>query len=117
LLKGFGLSVVSARNGEELIEVMKRAEPIDLALVDYHLDDGVLGLDLIQTHLEVVTKPFPVIIVTADDSDGIKNTVAAAGFRFMSKPVNPGRLRAVIAALLKRAKPQAAVSGVESAAS
>jgi DNA-binding response OmpR family regulator len=58
-----------------------------------------------------------VIIVTADDSDEIKNTVAAAGFRFMSKPVNPGRLRAVIAALLDRVKPQAAVSGVESAAS
>jgi Na+/proline symporter/signal transduction histidine kinase len=117
LLKGFGLSVISARNRDELIEVMKRAEPIDLALVDYHLDDGVLGLNLIQTHLEGVTRPFPVIIVTADDSDEIKNTVAAAGFRFMSKPVNPGRLRAVIAALLDRVKPQAAVSGVESAAS
>ena len=117
LLEGYGLSAISARNAEDLMSLLGCPDAIDVALVDYHLDDGALGLNVIQSYLECDVKPFPVIIVTADDSDEIKEAVASAGFRFMSKPVNPGRLRAVIAALLERVERQPNESGGESAAS
>jgi hypothetical protein len=49
LLEGYGLSPIPARNAEDLKSLLDHPEPIDVALVDYHLDDGALGLNVIQT--------------------------------------------------------------------
>jgi DNA-binding response OmpR family regulator len=43
----------------------------------------------------------PCIIISADDSDVIRDRAKAAGYRFLPKPVNAARLRALILALTR----------------
>jgi DNA-binding response OmpR family regulator len=44
----------------------------------------------------------PCIIISADDSDAIRDRARAAGFRFLPKPVDPARLRALVLALTRQ---------------
>jgi DNA-binding response OmpR family regulator len=43
----------------------------------------------------------PCVIISADDSDVIRDRAKAVGFRFLSKPVNAARLRALVLALTR----------------
>jgi DNA-binding response OmpR family regulator len=44
----------------------------------------------------------PCIIISADDGESVREESRRAGFRFLAKPVNVARLRALILALTAR---------------
>ena len=101
LLTGMGLEVTVATNQRDLMDLSPAvAQSIDMALIDFHLDDGVRGVEVVSEWLSQLGKTIPVVVISADDSDSVRNAVAHAGFRFMPKPVNVGRLRALVSALL-----------------
>jgi signal transduction histidine kinase/Na+/proline symporter len=103
LLTGMGLEVVALANERDLMALpIEVAQSIDVALADYHLDDGVCGVEVVTQWLTGVGKQMPVVVISADDSDAVRKTVAEAGFRFIPKPVNVGRLQALISALLHK---------------
>ena len=103
LMMGMGLEVTPLTNDHDLVNMPSEvAHSIDVVLVDYHLDDGIRGVEVITRWLNVIGKPLPVIVISADDSDSVRKDVAQAGFRFMPKPVNVGRLQALVSALLSR---------------
>ena len=69
---------------------------------DYHLDDGVTGLQL-HEELGLEAGFRPCIIITADHDPAIRATVEAAGCFLLYKPLKPLALKAMMARLLTHA--------------
>lgn len=74
-------------------------EPVQLIIVDYHLDDGN-GIDLAHElikHWQVVV---PCIICSADTSEAVRQHCSDAGFSFIKKPLKALALKRLIKQLL-----------------
>jgi DNA-binding response OmpR family regulator len=69
--------------------------------VDYHLDDGVNGLDVAKTISVGRANPLPTLMITANYSDELKNQVKDDGILLLHKPVKPMKLKTSIHYLLK----------------
>ena len=76
--------------------------PIDLILADYHLTDGVDGLQASQQLRAVRNGLPPVAMITADGSSELKQQARALGYPVLHKPVRPAALRALLTARLRR---------------
>lgn len=68
----------------------------DLLVVDYHLDNGLCGLDVVDAVRAATGRPVPTIITTADHSPEVEARVGARGFLLLRKPLKPAELRALI---------------------
>ena len=73
-----------------------------MLLVDYHLDDGATGIDAVRAVREEIGQVVPVIVVTADHTDGVADAVREEGLRLLHKPLKPAALRALMTSLLSR---------------
>ena len=73
-----------------------------MLVVDYHLDDDVTGVEVVRELREHAGKSIPVIIVTADHSDPVRNEVRDAGYALLHKPIKPAALRALMSRILSR---------------
>lgn len=101
LLLTMGARVATAANRQELLSHFDRQGRPDIVLADYHLDGGDTGIEAV---LEAQKSPgvrVPCVIISADDSDVIRDRAKAVGFRFLSKPVHAARLRALVLALTR----------------
>lgn len=95
LLEGFGAKAIAVADRQTLLSTLVCITP-DLILADYHLDRDDTGIEA----LAVAPDPLPpVVVLSADDSDEVREQVRSAGYRFLPKPVNVARLRALILAL------------------
>jgi signal transduction histidine kinase/CheY-like chemotaxis protein len=72
----------------------------DILVLDYHLDDGVCGLDVAAYLRGRSTRPLPAIVTTADHSEAIEARVAEAGAELVHKPVKPAQLRSLLTYML-----------------
>jgi CheY-like chemotaxis protein len=72
----------------------------EIVLADYHLNNGESGLDAVERLRSDVDPRLPAVVVTADHSPAIANTVHAAGCEILLKPVKPAELRALMVHLL-----------------
>ncbi|MFV8819610.1 PAS-domain containing protein [Haliea sp. E17] len=98
LLVDSGARVAAATDRRGLATLLGGERP-DIILADYHLDDGDTGVDaLLAQGMELP----PVVILSADDSEDVRQRVRDTGFRFLPKPVNTARLRALLLALLRQ---------------
>jgi CheY-like chemotaxis protein len=79
-----------------------REETPAVLLVDYHLDDGVTGLEVISALRAEAGERIPAIILTADHSEEVTASVLRAGHTILRKPVRPAALRALINRVLIR---------------
>jgi len=71
-------------------------------LVDYHLDAGVTGLEVIASLRTATNADLPAVILTADHSDEVAERVRNAGHGLLHKPIKPAALRALVTSLLSR---------------
>jgi len=111
LLDRWDCHVLPVRSRLELQRLAPQLErQPDLVVTDYHLDDGVDGLELIAMLRRSFGAELPAIVVSADHTDEVAATVRAAGCEMLRKPVRPATLRALIAHLLT-AVPTLAESG------
>jgi Na+/proline symporter/signal transduction histidine kinase len=101
LLLTMGAKVATAGNREQLLAHMAGGGRPDIILADYHLDDGDTGLNVVLAAGKLNSTDTPCIIISADDSDVIRDRAKAVGYRFLPKPVNAARLRALILALMR----------------
>ncbi len=101
LLSTMGAQARGASNRAELLGLFNEGVRPDIVLADYHLDEGDTGLNAVLEARQRSGWDLPCIIISADDSDVIKDRAKAVGFRFLSKPVNAARLRALILALTR----------------
>jgi DNA-binding NtrC family response regulator len=71
-----------------------------LVLSDYHLDDGKTGLAALEGLQAVSGGQFGGIIISADRKSELQAEVKAQGYGYISKPVKPLKLRALMNSLL-----------------
>ncbi|MFC3852921.1 hybrid sensor histidine kinase/response regulator [Salinispirillum marinum] len=102
LLEAWGCIVVVAHDLANLSAQVNMAQtPVDLLISDYHLDDQVLGIDVINRIQASRAVPVPAMIITADYSRELKEQARAQGIHLVHKPVKPHRLRALMTSLLR----------------
>jgi len=89
LLESWGWQV-HARAG--MIETEELPWPPDAAILDYHLDEGLTGLDVL-CRLRQHNTDIPTAIVTADRDPGLREALQAADVVVLYKPLKPLALR------------------------
>ena len=101
LLEGWGCVVLVANDEGTALEALRQRIP-DLVIADYQLDDGVTGLQLVEALSMASNRDFPVLVITANNTEDIRRLAEEQGHMFMAKPVKPARLRALMSSLLNR---------------
>ncbi|MCB1731032.1 MAG: PAS-domain containing protein [Halieaceae bacterium] len=101
LLVTMGATVTTATDREELLAMLGAGGRPDIVLADYHLNDNDTGLEVVMAARQAGAPDIPCIIISADDSDVIRDRARAVGYRFLSKPVDANRLRALVLALTR----------------
>lgn len=101
LLITMGAQVTTLADKDQLLMALEEGGTPDIILADYHLDNEETGVNVVQAASKRIQQDLPCVVISADDSDVIKARARAAGFRFLAKPVNAARLRALILALIR----------------
>ncbi|MBA4502234.1 hybrid sensor histidine kinase/response regulator [Marinobacterium marinum] len=102
LLGGWGCEVVTAFGLEDLQQRRTiGSDSLDLLIADYHLDNGATGMDLVRDVLQQRTDAPPVLMITANYSNELKQEVREQGYLLMNKPIRPLKLKATLAHLLQ----------------
>ncbi|WP_429023536.1 hybrid sensor histidine kinase/response regulator [Aeromonas allosaccharophila] len=73
-----------------------------LVLSDYHLDDGKTGLEALAALQRVCGDELGGIIISADRKSELQVQIREGGYGYISKPVKPLKLRALMNSLLLR---------------
>ncbi|MEQ1438337.1 PAS domain-containing hybrid sensor histidine kinase/response regulator [Fontimonas sp. SYSU GA230001] len=101
LLESWGCRVVACASlAEAEAHWRGGARAPDLALVDYHLDDGVSGIDALDTLRRTWQREVPGIVVTADHTPQARQAAIDRGYAFLPKPVAIAKLRALVNRIL-----------------
>ncbi len=98
LLSAWGCEPLLATSVEEAVSAIEaKGGEIGLAIVDYHLGDGVDGIEAAVGLRQTCGSKLPIIVVSGDRRREVNKQVSEARCTFLNKPINPARLRAVLA--------------------
>ena len=100
LLGRWGCEVRCAQNQEQALSLIGDGFLPQLVLSDYHLDDGKTGLQALHMIRLAHGNGIGGMIISADRKRGLQTQVRDHGFGFVSKPVKPLKLRALMNSLL-----------------
>jgi two-component system cell cycle response regulator DivK len=101
-LQHMGYFVITAANGEEAVEIAKRAQP-DLILMDLNMPrcDGLAATRLIRKSAKL--RDVPILAVTAYNTRGMKEAAFEAGCNaFITKPIDFKRLEEIVGQFLHK---------------
>lgn len=102
LLEGWDCQVVSAVSLEDLERQLDPASSeVDLILADYHLDNDENGVDVVANINGRRHCPAPVVMITANYTNELKQHIRELGYVLMNKPVKPLKLRSALNHLLR----------------
>ncbi|WP_448095728.1 hybrid sensor histidine kinase/response regulator [Luteibacter yeojuensis] len=107
LLGRWGVDCRLAVDVDTALEILSTTH-VDLILADYHLGDGMDGLEALHLLGTKITSMPPAAMVTADGSTELKQRARTLGYPLLHKPVRPAALRALLVALAKRTGTHAA---------
>lgn len=96
LLSRWGCQVWTARNRQECEALLNNGVRPQIALVDYHLDEGETGTELMAWLRTRLGQPVPGVLISADGRAELIAQVHAAGLDYLPKPVKPAALRALL---------------------
>ena len=99
LLQQWGADVLTAADLEQALSCLQGRAP-DLALVDYHLDDGRTGLEALAALREQFGPGLPALMITADRTEECRQGARSLGVAVLNKPIKAGKLRASLDTLL-----------------
>lgn len=99
-LKSRGHSIVSAASLDQALVVVDKLPRLDLLITDFHLRNGTTGSDVIRCVRETLGEPLPAIILSGDTSAEIENLSHEIDVHFVSKPIDPDSLVALMQDLL-----------------
>ena len=98
LLAKWGCATVCADSGSELLRALAGTTRVpDLLLCDYRLRAGETGLGAVEAVREEFNAEISAAIITGDTGPERLREVEASGYAILHKPVNPARLRALLA--------------------
>ncbi|WP_268800071.1 hybrid sensor histidine kinase/response regulator [Pseudomonas huanghezhanensis] len=96
LLSRWGCQVWTARDRAQCQALLDQGVRPQLALVDYHLDNGETGTQLMAWLRTQMGEPVPGVLISADVRPELIAQVHAAGLDYLAKPVKPAALRALL---------------------
>jgi len=98
LLEKWGVAVIEAATGEEALTLIDDLGILpDAVIADQALGAGMTGLEVLR-HLHARAPGLPARLISADRGEGLADAARAAGVGLLRKPVEPGALRAFLAA-------------------
>ena len=98
LLGDWGFTVDSASGAADARSKCGQCR-FDMLILDYHLDDGATGLDLLR-QLRASGVDAPALLISADHAAELRNAAREAGCELLHKPIRPLALRSVLRRLL-----------------
>jgi len=103
LLGQWGVHVLKAGNSAEATTLCDRSD-VDTVLADYHLGDGVDGIELLQRLRKSRTATLTAALISADHDAELILAARNAGFPLLHKPLRPAALRALLCAFRRQAR-------------
>ena len=107
LLGQWGVRVLKARNGAEATMLCSQSG-VDIILADYHLGDGVDGIELLRRLCRPRRPTLSAALISADHDADLMLAARNAGFPLLHKPLRPAALRALLGAFRQLARNAAA---------
>jgi DNA-binding response OmpR family regulator len=102
LLAQWGVHVLKARNSAEA-ELLCTQSGVDTVLADYHLGDGVDGIELLRRLRKSRLPVLAAALISADHDADLGIAARNAGFPLLYKPLRPAALRALLCAFRRQA--------------
>ncbi|MCE2594694.1 PAS-domain containing protein [Motilimonas cestriensis] len=99
LLSRWGCEVVVAESLDIAIEKLSKGWLPQIILSDYHLGGGKTGLQALHM-LRLQYGDIPGVVISADRQDEMMQKIKQHGYHYLSKPVKPLKLKALIRSLL-----------------
>ncbi|MCH2556625.1 MAG: response regulator [Alcanivorax sp.] len=99
LLRALGCDPVTARSRDEALRQAAGAPEPDLLLVDYQLDDGENGFQVIEALDGYWEEVVPAVLITADRRAEIRAEAEERGVGFLQKPVSEEAILRVLRGL------------------
>jgi len=101
-LESWGSQVEAFSNHFDSIKLIteQQYQP-DLIIIDYRLENGIKGTDVISEILTQFKTLIPVIFISAEISPETIQEIKSAGFQLLHKPVRPAALRMTLQRQLK----------------
>jgi len=97
LLEGWDCRVTCAISLADLERQLDPVtSPVDLILADYHLDNDETGVDVVASVNSRRHDPAPVVMITANYTNELKQQIRDLGYVLMNKPVKPLKLRSTL---------------------
>lgn len=101
LLEGWGCHVQTVHDEAQLLGLLSEQEVPGLLIADYHLDDDKNGLDAAINFNQQLSDPVPVLMITANYTNELKQVIREQGYLLINKPVRPMKLKMTLNHLLK----------------
>lgn len=98
MLGDWGLEVTAAGDAEQAMS-QAAGRAFDLLMIDYHLDAGQTGLDLLG-RLRAAGHRAPALLISADHAAELRHAAVAAGCELLHKPIRPLALRSMLRRVL-----------------
>ncbi len=101
LLERWGMTVVTIENFDNVAKAVgDLTHQPDIILTDYRLRGRILGTDLAGAINDILEKPCPALVMTAETAPEVIDSIKTHGFPLLIKPVSPPSLRVVMHNLL-----------------
>lgn len=101
LLEQWGLTPLLATDSESALALCRQyGQSPDVVLLDYHLDHGETGVQVLAHLEQFYGRQLPVAMITAERADSNLKQLVERQVQVMNKPVKPGKLRALLTHLL-----------------
>ena len=71
-------------------------------MADYHLDDGDTGFDALAIVEQKLGNGVPVIMITANYTNELRQSVRAKGYSLLNKPVKPHKMKLALSNLMSK---------------
>ncbi|NBC32651.1 MAG: response regulator [Alphaproteobacteria bacterium] len=101
LLDAWDCRVLTATSmAEAARQVRGAAGTVDVIIADYHLAEGPIGVEAIDSIQALLPVRAPAMLITGDRSTGLREEAGRRGYPVLNKPVKPAPLRAMLTHLL-----------------
>lgn len=101
LLERWGMTVVTIDDFDNVAKAVAELEcQPDIILTDYRLRGRIQGTDLVGAINDILEKPCPALVMTAETAPEVIASIKAQGFPLLIKPVSPPALRVLMHNLL-----------------
>jgi signal transduction histidine kinase/CheY-like chemotaxis protein len=102
LLRKWKCDVLTAGSGAEMLGKLVAVQRLpDLIVSDYRLRDNENGIQVVEALRSEFNVDIPALLVTGDTGPDRLRDAEASGLPILHKPLNPARLRTLIAHLLR----------------